>query len=332
MAFGRRTFLRQGVAAALSASALSACATRPHGLRIGFVVKMPEVQWFQDEWRFAEVAAKEYGFELIRIGATDGDRVLTAIDTLGAKGAGGFVICTPDPKLGMAIKQAALINELKVMSVDDRLVGPDGQPIAAIPHVGISALKIGGTAGEVALQEAGKRGWNLGEAGLLQLSFDSLQTAQERLKGSRDYLLGQGLTKAQVHDAPQRTTDTEGGFNAANPVLGRQSAIKKWFVMGMNDESVLGGVRACEGLGLDAADVIGVGIGGSATAQAEFDKVKPTGFFATILLSPKAHGYETAKAMYLWIAKGVVPAPVTYTQGFPMYRDNYKALLAEQNA
>jgi ABC-type sugar transport system substrate-binding protein len=332
MAYGRRLFLRQATAAAFSATALSACATRPHGLRIGFVVKQPEVQWFQDEWRFAEVAARQYGFELVRIGATDGDRVLTAIDTLGAKGAGGFVICTPDPKLGVAIKQAALINDLKVMSVDDRLVGPDGHPIASIPHVGISALKIGGTAGEVALKEARARGWNLAEVGLLQLSFDSLQTAQERLKGSRDYLLGQGLTQAQVYDAPQRTTDTEGGFNAANPVVGRQSAVKKWFVMGMNDESVLGGVRACEGLGLAAADVIGVGIGGSATAQAEFDKAKSTGFFATILLSPKAHGYETAKAMYLWIAKGVVPAPVTYTEGFPMHRDNYKALLAEQNA
>jgi ABC-type sugar transport system substrate-binding protein len=332
MAYGRRFFLRQGIAAALLPATLSACATRPHGLRIGFVVKQPEVQWFQDEWRFAEGAAKQFGFELIRIGATDGDRVLTAIDTLGAKGAGGFVICTPDPKLGMAIKQAALINDLKVMSVDDRLVGPDGQPIASIPHVGISALKIGGTAGEVALKEARTRGWSLAEVGLLQLSFDSLQTAQERLQGSREYLLGQGLKADQVHDAPQRTTDTEGGFNAANPVVGRQSAVKKWFVMGMNDESVLGGVRACEGLGLDAADVIGVGIGGSATAQAEFDKAKPTGFFATILLSPKAHGYETAKAMYLWIAKGIAPAPVTYTQGFPMYRDNYKALLAEQNA
>ena len=30
-------------------------------VKIGFVVKQPEEPWFQDEWKFAEVAAKEKG-------------------------------------------------------------------------------------------------------------------------------------------------------------------------------------------------------------------------------------------------------------------------------
>ncbi len=321
----RRTWL-----AGLAATGLAGCASRPHGLRIGFVVKQPEVQWFQDEWRFAGVAARQFGFELIRIGATDGDRVLTAIDNLGAKGAGGFVICTPDPKLGSAIRQAAIINDLKVMSVDDRLVDAHGNPIADVPHVGISALNIGKEAGEAAIAEARRRGWAWPDAGLLQISFDSLQTARERLQGSRETLMAAGLPAGRVYDAPQRTSDTEGGFNAATPVLGRQAGVRKWIVTGLNDETVLGGVRATEGLGLAADDVIGVGIGGSGTARAEFAKARPTGFYATILLSPKAHGYDTATAMYRWIARGVRPPPLTYTHGFPMFRDNYRSLMAEQ--
>ena len=36
--------------------------------KIGFVVKQPEEPWFQDEWRFAEQAAKEKNFAIVKIG------------------------------------------------------------------------------------------------------------------------------------------------------------------------------------------------------------------------------------------------------------------------
>jgi ABC-type sugar transport system substrate-binding protein len=43
-------------------------------IKIGFIVKMPEQTWFQLEWRFAEEAGKEYGFDVIKIGAQDGEK------------------------------------------------------------------------------------------------------------------------------------------------------------------------------------------------------------------------------------------------------------------
>ncbi|MEJ0058835.1 MAG: hypothetical protein WDM79_04280 [Terricaulis sp.] len=98
------------------------------------------------------------GFELIKIGgAPTARKVLSAIDNLGARGAQGFVICTPDTRLGAAIQQRATANDLKVMSVDDRLVGADGAPIEAIPHVGISATQIGRQVGEAVAAEATRR-------------------------------------------------------------------------------------------------------------------------------------------------------------------------------
>ena len=33
----------------------------------------------------------------------------------------------------------------------------------------------------------------------------------------------------------------------------------------------------------------------------------PTGFFASILLAPKRHGYETAEMLYKWVKDGVEP-------------------------
>jgi L-arabinose transport system substrate-binding protein len=318
--------------AAGGAVLLSGCAQSSQKIKIGFIVKQPEEPWFQSEWKWADKAAQQYNFELIKIGAVDGDKVLTAIDNLAAKGAKGFIICTPDPKLGAAILSRAKANGLKLMSVDDRLIGADGEPIAEVPHVGISATNIGIMVGETIAAQARTRGWDLKEVGLLRIAFDSLQTARERTYGARDALLKDGLDAAHVFDAPQRTTDTEGGFNAANPALTKQGTIKRWAFVGINDETVLGGVRASEGIGLGVNDVIAVGIGGSGTAQAEFSKAQPTGFFATILLSPKRHGFATSEAMYKWITENVQPALLTYTNGTVMDRTNFKALLAEQEA
>ncbi|MDZ4362843.1 substrate-binding domain-containing protein [Brevundimonas sp.] len=323
---------RKAMLSGMLASAVAACARSAPGLKIGFIVKQPEESWFQDEWRFADMAARENGFTVLKIGGTDGDRVLTAIDNLAAKNAAGFIICAPDTRLGPAIEQRARVNDLKVMSVDDRLVDARGKPIESIPHVGISAADIGGLAGRTAVEEAVRRGWPLAETGILRLSFDGLETARERTANGRDAAVAAGVPAGNVHDAPQRTTDTEGGFNAASPVLTRVSTLKRWIVLGMNDEAVLGGVRAAEQLGLPAQDIIGIGIGGSGSAEAEFSKPALTGFYGSILLSPRRHGFDTSLAMYRWVTEGVRPAAVTFTDGLPMDRSNWRALLEAQKA
>src|SRR3954463_2610471 len=104
--------------------------------KIGFIVKQPEEPWFQDEWKFADQAAKEKGFTLVKIGAEDGEKLMSAIDNLGAQGAQGFIVCTPDVKLGPGIVAKAAANNLKLMTVDDRLVGADGKALEDVPHMG----------------------------------------------------------------------------------------------------------------------------------------------------------------------------------------------------
>ena len=137
MRFIKAAILAGTVAVLTATSAFAA------DVKIGFIVKQPEEPWFQDEWKFADVAAKEKGFTLVKIGAEDGEKVQSAIDNLGAQGAQGFIVCTPDVKLGPGIVAKAAANELKLMTVDDRLVNADGSPIEDVPHMGISATKIG---------------------------------------------------------------------------------------------------------------------------------------------------------------------------------------------
>ncbi|WP_065373975.1 arabinose ABC transporter substrate-binding protein [Ensifer adhaerens] len=310
-----------GTVAVLTAT--SAFAT---DVKIGFIVKQPEEPWFQDEWKFADVAAKEKGFTLVKIGAEDGEKVQSAIDNLGAQGAQGFIVCTPDVKLGPGIVAKAAANELKLMTVDDRLVNADGSPIEDVPHMGISATKIGEAVGQAIVDEVKKRGWDMKDVGAIRVSYDQLPTAVDRVEGALSVLKANGFPEANIFDAPQAKTDTEAALNASTIVLNKNAGIKKWVAIGLNDEAVLGAVRATETVGIAADSMIGVGIGGADSAINEFKKPSATGFYGTVIISPKRHGYETALNMFEWIANGKEPEKLTLTAGQLALRDNYEAV------
>jgi len=291
-------------------------------IRLGFLVKMPEELWFQNEWRFAQHCADKHGFELIKIGVPDGEKLLSAIDVLAAKGAQGFVVCTPDVRLGPAVMAKAGSHNMKVFTVDDQFVGADGA-FMDVPHMGISAREIGRQVGRELHQEFTNRGWPLGETGALGATFEELDTARERTDGTIEALVEAGFPRERIYLGAEKTTDIPGAFDAANIVLTQHPEIKRWLVFSMNDEGVLGAVRALEGRGFGAAETIGIGIG-AGTGLTEFEKEEPTGYFATCMISPLRHGYETAELLYKWVKEGVEPPAATRTAGVMAYRDDYR--------
>ena len=302
---------------------------RADEVKIGFVVKQPEEPWFQDEWRFAEQAAKEKNFTVVKIGAENGEKVMSAIDNLASQQAQGFIICVPDVKLGPAVVAKATADRLKLMTVDDQLVDGKGNPISTVPHMGISAHEIGKQVGQAMVDEMKKRGWNMQEVGAIRVTYEQLPTAHDRVAGATEVLLAAGFPSANLIDAPQAKTDTENAFNAANIAMTKNPRFQKWVSFGLNDEAVLGTVRAAEGRGVSADNMIGVGIGGAQSAINEFNKPNPTGFFGTVLISPKRHGYETSLLMYDWIAQKQEPPKLTLTSGKLMNRENLKAIRQE---
>lgn len=313
-----------------AAPAKAAAGLKPgEAVKIGFIVKQPEEPWFQLEWQFAEEAAKQYGFTLLKIAGPDGEKVLTAIDNLAANGAQGFVICTPDVKLGPAIRAKARAQGLKMIAVDDRFIGSDGKPMEDVHYLGISARKIGNLVGETLHAEVTKRGWNLEETGCMVITFDELDTIRDRTEGAIEGLTGKGFPAAKIHKAPTQKLEIPAAIDAANTMLTQQPAIKKWLICGGNDTCVLGAVRAMEGRGFGVDNVIGIGINGT-DCISEFQKDKPTGFYASVLLLAKEHGFKTSEMMYKWIKDGVEPPLDTRTAGMIITRDTFKQVRAEQ--
>ena len=314
--------------AAFVALALVAHAAAP-AIKIGFLVKQPEEPWFQLEWKFADQAAKDLGFTLVKIGATDGEKVLSAIDNLAAGGAQGFVICTPDTRLGPGIAAKARANNLKLLTVDDQLLGADGKPLTKVHHLGISAGKIGESVGQVLAAEFKKRGWSAADTAVCAVTFDELATAKERTEGAISSLVAAGFTNARIYKAAVRTTDIPGSLDATNIVLTQRAGVKHWLVCGMNDTAVLGAIRALEGRGFAPDSCVGIGINGT-DCIVELEKAKPTSFYGSMLLSAKAHGYQTSEMMFRWIKDGKEPPLDSRTVGVLITRENFKQVLKEQ--
>ena len=327
-------FLAASLAALLATSCSrkadgTTAAESPKAVKIGFLVKQAEEPWFQLEWKFADQAAKDLGFTLVKIGATDGEKVLAAIDNLAAGGAQGFVICTPDTRLGPGIVAKTKATGLKMISVDDQFIGADGKPMTNVHYLGISAGKIGEKVGETLAAEMKKRGWSADDTAVCAVTFDELATAGERTNGAISALTAAGFPKERIYRAPQRTSDITGGFDAVNVQLTQQPNVKHWLVCGMNDSAVLGAVRALEGRGFGPDTAIGIGINGT-DCIVEFEKDKPTAFFGSMLLSAKSHGYQTAEMMYKWIKDGVEPPLDSRTVGVLITRENFRQVLKEQ--
>jgi L-arabinose transport system substrate-binding protein len=298
-------------------------------IKIGFVVKQPEEPWFQLEWRFAQQAADKDGFELIKIAAPDGEKALGAIDNLAAGGAQGFVICTPDVKLGPAIVAKAQSHDLKVIAVDDQFIGGDGKPMTDVPYLGISARKIGQSVGEALIDEMKKHNWSQDDTATCLITFDELDTARERTEGAIEAIKSAGFPESRIFKAAQKTSDVPGAFDAANILLTQHPEIRRWLICGTNDSAVLGAVRATEGRGYNADNVIGIGINGT-DCIAEFEKPAKTGFYASALLQAKLHGFQTADMMYNWIKNGTEPPKDTRTIGVLIDRDNFQQVLKDQ--
>jgi L-arabinose transport system substrate-binding protein len=68
--------------------------------------------------------------------------------------------------------------------------------------------------------------------------------------------------------------------------------------------------------------MVGVGIGGAKAAENELNKPAPTGFFGSIMISAREHGYQTSVNMYDWITGKAVPPAEVLTKGMLMTRAN----------
>ena len=335
MKLSKRTFLKSLVAVSiLTVTGLNsnpAYSSSAEPIKLGFLVKQPEEPWFQTEWAFADKAAKDLGnVQIIKIAVPDGEKTLNAIDNLAANGAKGFVICTPDPKLGPAIMAKARAYDLKVIAVDDQFLNAAGEPMTNVPLIMMAASEIGQRQGEELYKEMQNRKWDVKDTAVLAITADELDTARRRTEGSIGALVKAGFPKEKIYKSPTKSNDIPGALDAANSMLVQHPEVKNWLIVGMNDNTVLGGVRATEGQGFKPENVVAIGING-VDAVNELSKPKATSFLGSLLPSPDIHGYRSVELLTKWIRDGVEPEKYIAVQDVVfLKRDNFKEELSKK--
>jgi L-arabinose transport system substrate-binding protein len=306
------------------------CSRQEQKVRIGIIVYTESNEWYQMELKFAADAARDLNFDLQKRVAPDGEKVQTALETFGAQGVKGVLICSPDVKLGPSIEATCQRLNMKLISLDDQLVDANGKFLENVPHYGIDARKIGQVVGHGLADEMKKRGWKPEDTGAMGVTYDQVETCRQRTTGASEVLQERGLPKDRIFLVARTSPpDQSAAFNAANDGLTAHPTIKNWLVFSSNDDGVLGAVRAMEARGIKAQNIIGIGVDGTMQAIGEFKKSEPSGFVGTVVLQPKLHGYEPAAAMYRWITKGEAPPKLTTTTGVLVDRTSYAAKMTE---
>ena len=261
---------------------------------------------------------------MIKIAVPDGEKTLSAIDSLAANGAKGFVICPPDVSLGPAIMAKAKANGLKVIAVDDRFVDAKGNFMEDVPYLGMAAFEVGEKQGSAMATEAKKRGWDWKDTYAVINTYNELDTGKERTDGSVKSLKAASNPDDNIRYAALKTLDVPGSMDATNSALVKlPGGAKNLIIGGMNDNTVLGGVRATESAGFAAANVIDIGINGT-DAIGELKKAN-SGFFGSMLPSPHIEGYNTASMMFEWVTTGKEPPKYTAMDEVTLItRENFK--------
>lgn len=173
--------------------------------------------------------------------------------------------------------------------------------------------------GQLAVQAVQRRS----ELGLVG-DFHELDTGKKRTDGSVKSLKAAGIPDDHILYAALKTLDVPGSMDATNSALVKlPGGAKNLIIGGMNDNTVLGGVRATESAGFAAANVIGIGINGT-DAIGELKKAN-SGFFGSMLPSPHIEGYNTASMMFEWVTTGKEPPKYTAMDEVTLItRENFK--------
>ena len=240
------------------------------------------------------------------------------------------MISTADNALGYDLVERARAADLKVLSVDHSLVGPNGLP-HGVPHIGFDDQKIGKTLGTVLDANVRARGWRSAHpdtTAVCVLAADRSQAAQARAQAALDALTASRFPAAQLFAPPPPEPGDEPGGDAAAVLLRQRAGFDHWAVIGTSDEAAINALRVFQAAGIPAEATIGVGANGLRALDAFRDNTAP-GLHASVLLSPRAHGYDAAAAMYHWVAQGAKPAAETLTPGRLVDRSNFKRIERE---
>lgn len=233
-------------------------------IRIAYIQKQGDQQYFIDQADGAKAAAAELGAEvtIINVG-DDANAAISQLDTVIAQGFDAIAIVVPDQKIGPQVIQAARDAGIPLVATDDAIEDGDGN---AAPFVGFDGRAMGEQVGAKAAELFMDSGWTAEDTRIMRVSKEDLATCEARNDGAAEVFgetTGVDLEIVRV-GSDASTIDSQ---NKAGAALTGNPGVKHWVVWGCNDESATGAVTALHNAGVAPADILGVGLGAYLTCK-----------------------------------------------------------------
>lgn len=233
-------------------------------IRIAYIQKQGDQQYFIDQADGAKAMAKELGAEVtvINVG-DDANAAISQLDTAISQEFDAIAIVVPDQKIGPQVIEAAKKAGIPLVATDDAILDADGK---AAPFVGFNGTAMGEAVGTEAAKLFKETDWTAENTKIIRVSKEDLQTCEDRNEGAlAKFKEGTGVdlpvvkigTDASNLDAQNKTA----AALTANP------GVTNWVVWGCNDESETGAVTALQNAGYKPANIIGVGLGAYLTCK-----------------------------------------------------------------
>lgn len=261
-------------------------------IKIAYLQKQGDQQYFVDEADGARAKAKELGVDLkvVNLG-NDTNKAVSEVQAAIAQKYNGVVIVVPDPAVGPQVVDIAGKGGAPLLASDDQicLTGPDPTKCAKdklVPRVGFSGPQMGTQVGGRAADEFKKSGWNPADTAIIAAWKQDVTVCTDRVDAAREAFRQATGADVKVLKVGTDNTPPDAQNKTAATMSGNRS-VKHWIVWGCNDENVTGAVTALQNGGYGAADVIGVGLGGYLACK-DWGSGKPSGMKAALFIN----GYE----------------------------------------
>jgi L-arabinose transport system substrate-binding protein len=269
-------------------------------IRIAYLQKQGDQQYFVDQAAGAKEAAEELGAELTVVNlGDDANKAISEVDAAIAQDFDAIAIVVPDQQVGPQVIDKAQKAGIPLLASDDIIKDESGKEA---PFVGFDGTAMGQAVGTKAGELFQSAGWKPEDTRILRVSKEDLSVCEQRVDGATEtFASTSGAdvevikvgTDASVTDSQDKT----GAVITANP------GVKHWVVYGCNDESATGAVTALQNAGVQPADIIGVGLGAYLTCK-DWKAGQETGNKAALFISGVEVGRSAVEALVKAVEDG----------------------------
>jgi L-arabinose transport system substrate-binding protein len=302
-------------------SGASGSSTNGGTIKIAYIQKLGDSQYFIDEADGAKAAAADLGatVTVINVG-DDANDAISQLNTVISQGYNGIAIVVPDQKIGPQVIDAAKAAGIPLLATDDAILDASGN---AAPFVGFDGTAMGEKVGAKAAELYKAAGWKDADTRIIRISKQDLKTSEDRVNGALDaFTKAIGSAPAVISVGTDGTTiDAQDKVAAA---ITANQGVKHWIVWGPNDESETGGVTSLQNSGVAPADIIGVGLGAYLTCK-DWAANVDSGNKAALYISGVDVGKAAIKVLVDKIKNGVALPANTIADTTMVDASSYKA-------